>query len=128
MVTPLKPLGVNGVRLSALNAVNASPMNSSSTTIFSTTMTLLALVLSRTPRINTPVIARTRNAAGMLTIPPSPGGWLSASGSCQPNSVSSSELRYCPQPTATAATDTPYSRMRSQPMIQASSSPRVAYA
>ena len=52
----------------------------------------------------------------------------SVSGSVQPIVSWSSSLTYWPQPTATAATDTPYSRIRHQPQTQATSSPRVAYA
>ena len=128
VVTPWNPLGENGVRLSALNAVKASARNSSSTTSLTSTMIVLARALSLIPTISSAVTASTRNAAGRLTVPPSPGGSLSALGRVTPNSESSRLLRYCPQPTATAATDTPYSRMRSQPMIQATSSPSVAYA
>lgn len=36
-------------------------------------------------------------------------------------------MTYWPQPTATAATETPYSRTRHQPQTQAASSPSVAY-
>jgi hypothetical protein len=43
-----------------------------------------------------------------------------------PKVVSRKLLRLPPQPTATAATEMPYSRMRSQPMIQATTSPMVA--
>ncbi len=39
---------------------------------------------------------------------------------------SASDIRLAPQPTAIAATDTPYSRIRSHPMIQATISPSVA--
>ena len=66
------------------------------------------------------------NTAGRLNEPPSPGGLAIASGSEKPNSASSRLLKYWPQPTAIAATETAYSRIRSQPMIQASSSPIVA--
>ena len=66
--------------------------------------------------------------AGRLTVPPSPGGPAIDSGSEMPKIVSRALLRYSPQPTATAATETPYSRIRSQPMIHATSSPIVAYA
>ena len=94
---------------------------------FTSTITALARALSRTPTISSAVTASTRKTAGRLNAPPSvPGGLASASGSEIPNSVSSSSLKYWPQPTATAATETPYSRIRSQPMIHASSSPIVA--
>lgn len=67
-------------------------------------------------------------SAGRLKTPPSPGGADSASGMVTPIVPSSSSFRYSPQPTATAATETPYSRTRHQPQIQAISSPMVAYA
>jgi hypothetical protein len=60
-------------------------------------------------------------------LPPSSGDSAIASGIRKPNVMSRNSLRFAPQPTATAATDTPYSRIRSQPMIQATSSPSVAY-
>ncbi len=74
-------------------------------------------------------MASTMNTAGRLTTPPSPGGPAIDSGSVTPNRLSSSSLKYWPQPTATAATaatETEYSRIRSQPMIHAISSPIVA--
>ena len=59
-------------------------------------------------------------------MPPSSGEVAIDSGSAKPNALSRNSLRLPPQPTATAATDTPYSRIRSQPMIHATSSPSVA--
>jgi hypothetical protein len=64
--------------------------------------------------------------AGRLTMPPSSRGWEIASGSLTPNAESRNSLRLPPQPMAAAATETPYSSTRSQPMIQATISPRVA--
>ena len=49
-----------------------------------------------------------------------------ASGSVYPNAFWRNSLRLPPQPTATAATDTPYSKIKSQPMIHATISPSVA--
>ncbi len=72
--------------------------------------------------------SRTTISAGRLKTPPSPGGADSAAGMVTPMVPSSSSLRYSPQPTATAATDTPYSSIRHQPQTQATSSPIVAYA
>ncbi|HEY6744137.1 MAG TPA: hypothetical protein VI357_00325 [Mycobacteriales bacterium] len=109
VVTPWNPLGANGVRLSAVNAVNARARNSSSTASLTSTMMVLARALSSTPTMSSAVTASTRNAAGRFTVPPSPGGSLSAFGRVTPNSESSRLLRYRPQPTATATTDTPYS-------------------
>ncbi len=71
---------------------------------------------------------RTTISAGRLKTPPSPGGADRAAGMVTPIVPSRSSLRYSPQPTATAATETPYSRTRHQPQIQAISSPIVAYA
>ncbi len=67
-------------------------------------------------------------SAGALKMPPSPGGADSAAGRVTPMVPSRSSLRYSPQPTATAATETPYSSIRHQPQTQAISSPIVAYA
>jgi hypothetical protein len=64
--------------------------------------------------------------AGRLTMPPSSGEVAKSSGIVKPNASCRKMLKFAPQPTATAAMDTPYSRMGSQPMIQATSSPRVA--
>ena len=72
------------------------------------------------------MIASTMNTAGRLNTPPSSGDLLIASGSATPKAASRKALTLPPQPTATAATDTPYSRIRSQPMIHATSSPIVA--
>src|SRR4051812_20916614 len=119
---------MNGDRLSELNAVNASAMNSSRMPLLMKTMIVFVRVLLRTPEISRAATASTMNTAGTLTVPPSPGGLAIASGRVKPNAESSSSLKYWPQPTAIAATETPYSRIRSQPMIQATSSPSVAYA
>ena len=126
VTTPSVPSGVNGVKLSELNAVTPSTRNSARTSSLITTMTEFARALSRTPMQSTAVTARTMKTAGRLNLPPSPGGPASDSGSEMPKSESSRSLKYWPQPTATAATDTAYSRIRSQPMIHATSSPIVA--
>ena len=122
------PCGANGVKLPVLNAVNATTMKKISTASLTTTMTRLTAALSRVPRTSSRVIASTMKTAGRLKTPPSSGDVEIASGSWKPNAVSRKTLRLPPQPTATAATETPYSRIRSQPMIKATSSPRVAYA
>lgn len=61
-------------------------------------------------------------------IPPSPGAEDRTAGTVTPIVPFSSSSRYSPQPTATAATDTPCSNTRHQPQTQATSSPIVAYA
>ena len=90
------------------------------------TMYRFALALSRTPRISRNVMARVMKTAGTLKTPPSSGAAVIAVGSVKPKVLSRNALRFAPQPIATAATETPYSRMRSQPMIQATISPSVA--
>src|SRR5690242_9336778 len=102
--------------------------NSSSATIFTATMIVLARADSLAPPSRKAMASRTTIRAGRLKMPPSPGGAESAFGMVTPIVPASSSLRYSPQPTATAATDTPYSRTRHQPQIQAISSPIVAYA
>src|SRR5690242_15845053 len=126
-VTLWKPCGMNGCRFFELKLISATMMKNVSTTSLSPTMTRLAPALSRTPRTSSSVIASTMNTAGRLKTPPSDGDLLIASGMLQPNAESRNALTLPPQPTATPATDTPYSRIRSQPMIQATSSPMVAY-
>lgn len=101
--------------------------NSSRAAIFTTTMIVLARADSRAPPSRNAIASRTTISAGRLKTPPSPGGADSASGMVTPTVPSSSSLRYSPQPTATAATDTPYSSTRHQPQTQATSSPIVAY-
>src|SRR3954470_15788377 len=102
--------------------------NSTRAAIFTQTMTVLARADSRAPPSRNVMASRTTISAGRLKMPPSPGGADRASGMVTPMVPSSSSLRYSPQPTATAATETPYSRIRHQPQIQAISSPMVAYA
>ena len=91
-------------------------------------MIRFARAVSRTPRMSTNVTATTIATAGRLTVPPSSRERAIESGRAKPNVLSRNSLRLPPQPTATAATDTPYSSTRSQPMIHAISSPSVAYA
>jgi len=88
-------------------------------------MMLLRAAVSFTPRTSRNVIARTMSTAGRLK-PPSSSEVVSVSGSATPNVVSRKAFRLAPQPTAIAATDTPYSRMRSHPMTHATISPSVA--
>lgn len=123
---PASPSGRKGVKFRAFTAVNAIAQNSTSVPIFTATMIVLARALSFAPDSSRSIASSTTTMAGTLTMPPEPGGWLSASGMAKPNASRSSSLRYCPQPTATDATDTPYSRTRHQPHTHATSSPSVA--
>ena len=112
--------------MSALNAVNATQTNNISTASLMITVTALTVADSLAPRISSTQHIATSTAAGMLMIPPSPGGAANASGSCQPTVCPSRELRYSPHPTATAEAATPYSRTRHAPTTNATNSPRVA--
>ena len=101
-------------------------MKKASISSLTTTMTMFARAVSRTPRTSRNITATTIATAGRLRMPPSSRAVEIDSGSAKPNAFSRNSLRLPPQPTATAATETPYSRIRSQPMIQATSSPSVA--
>ncbi len=125
-VTPSVPAGANGWKLPVPKFANATTRKKISTTSLTTTITRLARALSDTPRTSSNVMARTMKTAGRLMMPPSSGDLAIASGRATPNAASRNALRFPPQPIAMPATDTPYSRMRSQPMIQATISPRVA--
>src|SRR3954463_8260169 len=127
VTTPSTPSGANGLRLPPSNTVTPTTRKNARTASLMNTMIVLKRVLSRMPMQSTAVIASTMKTAGRLNDPPSPGGAASESGSVKPNSESARLLKYWPQPTATAATDTAYSRIRSQPMIHAAISPSVAY-
>src|SRR3954451_23391130 len=126
-VIPSTPWGANGWKCAVPKLTIATAMKNTSTVSFTTTMTRFTRALSVTPRTSSSVIASTMNTAGRLKMPPADGDLAIASGRATPNAESRNALRLPPQPTAIAATDTPYSRIRSQPMIQATISPSVAY-
>ena len=107
-------------------ATNATMMKNARIRSFSATIAMFTFAVSRTPRESRNITATTMKTAGRLNTPPSEGDVAIESGSAKPNALSRNSLRLPPQPTATAATETPYSRIRSQPMIQAASSPSVA--
>ena len=99
--------------------------------IFTVTMQLLVPALSRMPRTRITVsIITTRNPTKLKKEPVSRSessktGLLTLAGSRRPNPLSKLSI-YAEKPTATAMLLTAYSRIRSQPMIQATSSPSVA--
>src|SRR3954463_7711786 len=99
-----------------------------STPIFVITIAALTFADSLAPRISSNVHRPTSTTAGRLKMPPCSGADESASGIVKPNRLSSSSLRYCDQPTATAAADTPYSSSRQAATTIAAPSPSVAYA
>ena len=91
-------------------------------------MTALTVADSLAPRISSSAHSPMSTTAGRLITPPASGDWDSDSGIVNPNRLSSSWLRYCDQPTATAAPDTPYSSSRHAATTIATPSPSVAYA
>ena len=126
LTTPSTPLGANGRRLSALNTVMPTAMKKISTASFTNTITVLTRAVSLAPLASRAVTASTIATAGRLKVPPNSGEVARAWWISTPKAVSRKLLRLAPQPTATAATEMPYSSTRSQPMIQATTSPRVA--
>ena len=64
--------------------------------------------------------------AGTFITPPCSGACAIAVGIVKPKRLSSTSLRYCDQPTATAAADTPYSSSRQAATTIATASPSVA--
>src|SRR3979411_1262765 len=92
----------------------------------STTLSLIATITMLTweeiliPKEMTPVRMRTITAATMLCPVP-----YAQSGMVMPADVITS-AKYVDQPTATVLAPRASSRMRSQPMIQATNSPRLA--
>ena len=86
--TPPLPCGANGCRLSALKAVKASTMNNPSTASLMTTMMLLRVAVSLTPRTSRQVMASTMTTAGRL-MPPSGSEVVNFSGSATPKVVPS---------------------------------------
>src|SRR5262249_27907218 len=94
------------------------------------TITLLASADSRTPRTNNNVRTNTiKNPGTLKHAPVDPGGGETGLDQCagrwMPNAASCA-VEYPLKPTATATLLTTYSRIRSQPMIQAKISPSVA--
>ena len=100
-----------------------------------TTMMLLNLALSRTPTKRIQVMARVMRMAGRSTTPPDKtilpaalvviGAVSTAWGSLIP-ALWMSPMKVVDQPEATALAATMYSSIRSQPMIQAITSPKAA--
>ena len=124
---PSNPSGAKGEKLSPSNAVlNATTMKNASTPSLTATMARLTLALSRVPRDSSRATPAMIATATRFTTPPSDGDFEMASGMVKPNALSRNSLRLAPQPTDTAATAPVYSRIRSQPMTQATISPIVA--
>src|SRR5215207_9455637 len=123
-------------------------MNRKTTVSLMTTTTLLKPADSEIPPMSRIVMSATMIIAGTLstapvldhpsvnsrhTLRPAPGGavWVYGAevycgGMLMPTSLRN-DTTYPDQPTATVEAANRYSRIRSQPMIQAKSSPSVAY-
>src|ERR1044072_8763726 len=91
-------------------------------------MIALIFAASDAPRRSSSVQSQISTIAGMFRIPPCSGACEIESGIVKPNRLSSSSFRYCDQPTATPAADTPYSSNRQAATTIATASPKVAYA
>jgi hypothetical protein len=89
-------------------------------------MTALILADSLVPRTSSSAHSPTRTTAGKLITPPPSGDSASARGISNPKRLPSNWLRYCDQPTAVPAADTPYSSNRQAATTMATSSPIVA--
>ena len=88
------------------------------------TSTVLMSADSLMPMTSRAATVSTMTAAGRLN---GPGGPASDTGTSSPTSWAS-DTKYPDHPTATVETLSAYSRIRSQPMIHATSSPTVAKA
>ena len=99
--------------------------NNSITESLIITITVLTCELCFAPRTNSQVMPTITITAGIFIKPPStPGGFISWAGKIKPKEVNILTI-YPDQPTATAATITKYSNIRSHPIIHANSSPKV---
>src|SRR4051794_21880942 len=126
--TPCTPNGAKSDRLSACQPCSPSTTNSVRTPSLISTMTAFTFADSLAPRMSSSVHSTIRMTAGTLKIPPCSGACASEVGMLNPKRLSRSSLRYCDQPTATAAADTPYSSSRQAATTIATPSPSVAQA
>ena len=125
-VTPWKPTGAKSEQLSEFQPCSPSDDEQHQHAELDSTMTALVFADSLAPRMSSSAHRTIRITAGRLKTPPCSGAWDSDSGIAKPNRLSNSWLRYCDQPTATAAAETPYSSSRQAATPIAGSSPRVA--
>jgi hypothetical protein len=125
--------GMKGVWFAGLMKPQPSTMTMSTMVTFVITMMLLTQADSCVPRTRRAVRTNRMPIAGRFMMPctlgsdamRSIGEWYHWKGMLQPASWST-RLKYSLQAIATVAAPTAYSRQRSQPMIQATSSPMVA--
>src|SRR5690242_8759734 len=128
---PPNPDGANGFQLLGLTSAPPTMRNTRIAPILIATMMLLASADSRMPRTSKTVKMKIIKNAGMLKYEPvqwpdSQTGVDHLSGKPMPNDASCA-LVYALNAIATTTLLTTYSRIRSQPMIQAKISPSVAY-
>src|SRR5687768_12190183 len=114
--------GMKGCQSSGWMKKLPATMNIASTASLMTTMIVLVRADSLTPITSSAVMTRTTSAAGRVK-----GAVVIPVGRTMPTSASS-DTAVAPQPSATVEDASEYSRIRSHPMIQATSSPSVAYA
>ena len=126
LVMPCRPNGAKSERWSEFQPWMPMATNSSSTPILIITMTALTFADSLAPRISSSAHSTIRTTAGRLSTPPCSGACERLSGMVKPKTLSRNSLRYCDQPTATAAAETPYSSSRQAATPMAGSSPSVA--
>src|SRR2546425_1090437 len=141
--TPLHPYSPNGPALGGMNGCQfaelmyAAPprITISTTPTLMMTITELTLADSLTPITISTVTASVMSTAGRLKIASGlhPGALMSVHGAAasdagmlMPTKSWRKATRWPDQPTATVDAPSAYSRIRSQPMIQAMNSPSVA--
>lgn len=127
-VMPPMPSVANGERCPAWKAEKPTAQKTTRMPILRIDMAAVARARSRTPRTSRVAAIRMTTTAGRLITPPSVGPAVNAPGSRSPVTLCRSSSRYSLHPTATAETETPYSRSRHQPTRKAARSPRLAYA
>src|SRR6202789_3278825 len=131
VTTPAKPEGANGTQFAGFTSIPPTTRKVRMAPIFTVTIMLLVSADSFTPRTSSSVRTKTIRNPGILKYapvhcPPAQTGLAHLSGKLRPKTASCAFV-YPANPTATATFETTYSRMRSQPMIQAKISPSVAY-
>src|SRR5665213_495045 len=131
------PAGLLAVtQFAALKAGTVQTMNSAITTSLTATMKLLKRAASRVPATSSNVMSTMIAAAGRFRTAPvddqtcclasyANGDDTNRAGSFSPKSAARL-TKYPDQPIATVTAPTAYSRIRSQPIIQATNSPSVA--
>src|SRR5438552_11465946 len=126
---------MNGFQFAEVTACAAPKMKSSTTASLMNTMALLTVADSLMPTTSSVVTIAMMTTAGrlkMAVVVPSaqvtsvPRAAESAHGKSMCKAVRKNDTTYPDQPIATVTAPSAYSSTRSQPMIQANSSPSVA--